>query len=196
MDISSQEVDALKKYVSAEDTSPGGDSYCFGLNAYLRRGLKPSELPLNLQDHARFLDGLLAREKLSKEYTVHRGIGSLGELAGAYEPGDQFRSLGYWSTSTEESATESFITGGGPVCAVITMTLNAGFPGMDLGLVDALKSFGSHEAEVLLPRGILWSIVSYAPKRGDDVPKILRSKYKTIVHFKLEPVSSTPFLIE
>ncbi len=193
MDFSDEEITALKRYMSAEDVSPGGESYCFGVNNHLRRGLRHCELPAALQNHVTILDQVLSRGSLKNDTTVYRGIGSLCEMAGAFNPNDEFRSLGFWSTSVEQTATDSFITGSGPVGGVYKINLNAGFPGVNLGAENTFNSLGCGESEVLLPRGILWRIINFSRICGDDVPRIHQSKYESILNFELVPASNKPF---
>jgi hypothetical protein len=183
-DLSEPEESALCSYKSASDTADGR-SKCFDLNRELRDGRRLEDLDDEFRAIARSLDSIFERcPRLTVEATVYRGVGQRHHFP-PQQMGDTFKSLQYWSTTTLEDSTESFMIPNGRKArgAVLEMTLPAGFPAYNM---ESLEQFGSHEGEVLLPRGVLWEV---ADTRERKVTPFLEQYYEHIEHIRLKPLS-------
>lgn len=151
-DLIPEERSAMSRYKAAEG-EPGGLSPCFDLNRLLEQGLFPDEM-WELGDSLRALDSVLGRTpKLADGITAYRAVGTRLHYPFS-EPGKQFRNLAFWSTSTERHAAMTFLKApaSGSHGALLTLTLPVGLP------VPNMSRGSDHEREILLPRGILWTV--------------------------------------
>ncbi|WP_127846972.1 hypothetical protein [Caulobacter sp. FWC26] len=129
---------------------------------------------------AEALDAVFDRcPKLSAELTVWRGVGHRPFLE-EVKPGYQFRSLEFWSTSPVRARAGTFIRETG---ALMQLDLPAGFPVYNM---ETLEGAGGGEKEFLLPRGVMWELVSAPLIPPGELPGLLRAKAPKIplLHLK------------
>lgn len=170
-DLTTEEEVALRAYKSASESN--GWSHCFTMNRELRAGLTVNEMTAELAVTVRNLDKVFKRcPRLTGPMTVYRGTGSRAFLQIA-EAGFRFRAHEFWSTSVIEAAIEAFIGLGG---AVLELQLPVNLPGY---YMETLSGAGGHEQEILLPRGILWEVLS-ADK--EELPPLLSHKRECTHH--------------
>lgn len=154
-DLSDDEKKALELYKTASDNAER-ESGCFVLNRKLEYGLFPDELGL-LGDTARALDAVFSRcPKLKEPQTVYRAIGLRSHYPVSV-PGSRFRNLSFWSTSTDYQTARDFLDADGVpgLGALLHLHLPPGLPVYNVELIEGV---GGHEQELLLPRGILWTV--------------------------------------
>lgn len=179
-DLTKPELDALRSYKAADETADG-QSKCFDLNRGLRNGLQLDELSEDLRKTAEALDSVFKRcPRLEGPATVFRGVGERRYFP-IHEIGTRFRSFQYWSTTAEEDKTESFMKpserpGYG---AVFELNLPKGFPAYNM---ETLDGFGGHEAELLLPRNVMWRVDSCQEK---EISLYLREYFVNVGHVVL-----------
>lgn len=183
-DLSQEERAALRSYKSAEDTETL-QSKCFDLNRELRNGVRDDELEEELGGVVAALDSVFARcPKLREDTTVFRGVGERMYFP-LFPVGQRFRTMEFWSTTLDESATEPFLKherepGYG---VVFEISLPTGFPAYNM---ETLEGFGGHEAELLLPRRVLWKVISVERR---DPNKFLERYFENIAHATIQPVN-------
>jgi hypothetical protein len=184
-DLSPDEGEALRAYKKAfDDTNGNGRSPCFDLNRDLRNGLWVDELEPALRKIAEGLDSVFSRcPRLAHPITVYRAVGTRAHLP-LNESGRRFRSLEYWSTAHSEVAIEGFLTPAGSPAygAILQLQLPAGCPAYNM---ESLPGFGGHEAELLLPRGMLWTVESAALVPEAQISLPVRAKFKNVVRAAL-----------
>jgi hypothetical protein len=122
------------------------------------------------------LDAVLGRcPVLPQPLRVYRGIGIRAFIERS-EPGHRFRVAGFWSTSHEEGTVRRFVERGG---ALLELELPAGMPVYNM---ETLEGAGGGENELLLPRGLLWEIVSFDEMKKEETPPALRRKMTCVHH--------------
>ena len=185
-DLSDAEVAALHDYKAAHDAN--GRSKCFDMNRDLRNGLRVDELPAETRPTAEALDSIFARApQLTEEITLFRAVGTRAHLP-LHDIGRDFRNLEFWSASRSEGALESFlnpVTTGGHG-AILELQLPEGFPVYDM---ETLEGFGGFERELLLPRGVRWTVMDFALVPEGDQPPLVRGRFANIVRAALKPRS-------
>lgn len=170
-DLAPGEEEALRAYKAAADDQ-AGQSRCFATNRQLRSGLLPEEMSRSLSETVRNLDAVFGRcPVLPEPMRVFRGVGSRAFLQDG-QAGYRFRAPEFWSTSHIESSVERFVGLGG---AVLELDLPAG---MAVYNMETLPGAGGGETELLLPRGVLWELVSARALRPEEAPPLLRGKSK------------------
>lgn len=163
-DLTSEELAAIRAYKADEEKD--GQSLCSSLNQALRNGLRADELQPTLVPILRGLDSVFRRvPRTTSSLTVYRGTGTIAGMS--LHEGD-FRTLQFFSTADNEEPTGRFLRDGG---ALLILTLPVGTPVYNM---EALPEFGGLERELLLPRGIRWSVIRTDPLQGDDVPEFAR----------------------
>ncbi|MDR3471591.1 MAG: ADP-ribosyltransferase [Devosia sp.] len=183
-DLSDDERRALRAYKAASSDEPGGSSPCFELNRELRSGLWKDETGADLRWVADALDQVFERcPRLENGLIVHRAIGSRQHLP-LLEVNKLFRSLEYWSTALSDDRMESFLN---PISndaygAILDLHLPAGTPAYNM---ETLEGFGGHEAELLLPRGMLWTVVDFKMDPMDKLSSLVRDRFKNIARVEL-----------
>lgn len=184
-DLTADEECALRAYKAAREITSGVSS-CFDLNRDLRNGLWVKELDSSLSNIALSLDGIFARcPRLQEETTVYRGVGTRAHMP-LHEKGKRFRNLEYWSTACSKEAAKKFLQ---PVSqpghgAILVLHLPVGFPAYDM---ETLPGFGGDEAELLLPRGVLWRIETTSLIPGNKLTTYLREKFANLVCAEMRP---------
>jgi hypothetical protein len=182
-DLNRSELHALRSYKSASDAEHG--SACFDLNRDLRNGLKRDELPSSLDEIADGLDSVLARcPRLTEEVCVYRAIGWAWHLP-LYDFGKCFRSFEYWSSCVSRDGIEAFLKAPSKCArgAVLTLHLPIGFPAYNM---ETLEGFGGHEAELLLPRAVLWKVRSARILKPEEVPLFVRPDFYQVIDAELD----------
>jgi len=181
-DLTEAEETALRSYKAAKKGSEG-QSLCFDLNKDLRNGLRPNELSCEMRDMLNALDSVFQRcPKLDSGATVFRGIGNRNPLP-LHEVGCRFRSFQYWSTSTNETVADNFLIpsttqGYG---AVLKIKLPVEFPAYNMETLDGSDQY---EAELLLPRSILWRVENFEIR---NVSSYLAEKFINVATVTLTP---------
>lgn len=188
-DLTSAEGEALRAYKAASDDQDQR-SQCFDTNRLLRSSLTLDEMPSSLSATVRSLDTVFGRcPVLPTPLTVYRGTDTRAFLQGTTQPGTRFRALEFWSTSHVESCVERFIGLGG---ALIEIELPTGMP---LYNMETLAGAGGSENEMLLPRGILWEMMSAEQLARKKIPPLLAPKmtcpHHNIASIKLRPILRT-----
>jgi hypothetical protein len=189
-DLSPDEEQALKAYKAASwPSGVGTSSPCFDMNRELRSGLQPREIDPQLRGIVDALDRMFVRcPRLSREVVVHRAIGTRLHLP-VHEVGKRFRSLEFWSTATSDARVDSFLT---PISnknnrgAILDLTLPAGVPAYNM---ETLPDFGGHEAELLLPRGILWTVDRFVMIPHDELSPPVQRDFENVARVALTATS-------
>jgi len=189
-DLSPDEEQALKAYKAASWPSGSGTSSpCFDMNRELRNGLQPREIDPQLRGIVDALDRMFVRcPRLSREVVVHRAIGTRLHLP-VHEVGKRFRSLEFWSTATSDARVDSFLT---PISnknnrgAILDLTLPAGVPAYNM---ETFPDFGGHEAELLLPRGILWTVDHFVMIPHDELSPPVQRDFENVARVALTATS-------
>ena len=177
-DLTPEEVRALHNYKAAAE-APCGRSHCFDLNSDLDRGLWPDELTRDLKETVTHLDAVLARSPpLPCATTVFRGDGHRLRFRDIGIVGTTFRNLGFWSTATNRRSAHSFLrpasqNGFG---VVFELHLPVGLQVYDM---ESLEGAGGAETELLLPRGVLWT-VEEVKGLASDVDRLTASRFPNI----------------
>lgn len=175
---------ALRAYKAASNDN-AGKSKCFDLNRDLRNGIRVDELPTAQREMAECLDNIFRRcPRLEKPITVYRGLGTRMHLP-LNESGRCFRSMEFWSTACTKEVAVRFIT---PVCtpaygALLQLELPRGCPAYN---IESLHSFGGNEAELLLPRGMLWKVEKCSLIEKTDTLIIQRDKFENVAYAVLK----------
>jgi hypothetical protein len=160
---------ALKDYKAASNTT-SGHSACFDLNRDLRCALRIDEIHPSLRAIADNLDSVFTRcPRLTEDATVYRAIGIRAHLP-LTEIGKRFRSLEYWSASHSEAAIQRH-------GAVLELSLPVDFPAYNM---ETLEGAGGSEAELLLPRGVLWEVESFSPIPSDQLSPFVRAQFENV----------------
>ena len=159
-DLTADERHVLSAYKSAAD-DPDGLSHCFSLNRRLEYGLFPDEIGM-LGASVTALDGVFDRcPRLAQPCTVWRAIGARLHYP-LHLPGDRFRNMAFWSTSTHRETAIGFLKAAhdGAAGALLELRLPAGLPVYGM---ETIEGAGGHEMEWLLPRGVLWEVGAGRP---------------------------------
>lgn len=188
-DLTPPEDEALRAYKAASDDQ-NHKSQCYDTNHLLRSSLTLEEMPSSISATVRNLDTVFGRcPVLQAPLTVYRGTDTRAFLQGSTQQGSRFRALEFWSTSHVESCVERFIGLGG---ALIEIELPTGMP---LYNMETLAGAGGSENELLLPRGILWEIISAHQLAREKIPPLLAPKmacpHHNIGSIKLRPILRT-----
>lgn len=187
MKLSCDEKKALRDYKNAGHGP--NNSPCFALNKKLNNSIKVCELPTDLRKVCENLDSSFQNhERLDKEKTVYRGVGFRCNIP--YSAGESFRNLSFWSCSYKKNVAERFIKVENPLPkfgALIELNLPAGFPIID---IDTVFDTQDGEAEVLLPRNILWKVEEFNLSCPGFSNKSILNKFCSIALIKLNPIYS------
>lgn len=182
-DLSPEEEKCLRDYKMNSDPDTGQDEICWSMNHGLRLGLFPDELGKAERKLCEGLDQIFARApKLTRACTVIRGDARAAFVDRA-KLGARFRSTSFWSTAVDPSHSESFFVKGE---ALLKLSLPAGLPVYNL---ETREGGLNNEAELLLPRGILWTVRSWRLIPVTELSPYLTSKLpKGAVEFDLEAI--------
>lgn len=190
-DLTPAESDALLAYKANRRTG-SSSNVADDLNAHLRRGLFVDEIcDADIKAVATGLDSALARcPTLTADRTLYRGIGFRQHIP-LHVQGCHFRSLEYWSTTTEKASTEAFLKPVGTPGhgAILTLQVPAGTPAYDM---ETLLGAGGGESELLLPRGMVWEVGNFEITKGRDIAPFLQRYFETIANVSLTAVPYTP----
>ena len=183
-DLTLVEEEALSSYKSASENDDG-QSRCFELNRMLEHGLFPEDLG-SLAELAGTLDGIFGRcPTLVEPITVYRAIG-LRLHYPLHRQNAQFRNLSYWSTSAIRKVAISFLKAEMEDAsgALLKLQLPAGLPAYDM---ETLLGAGGHEAEILLPRGIMWTVgkATFLDMDAEGMLAHAKSKFRNIIEVEL-----------
>lgn len=190
-DLTHTEFNALQAYKA---NRPAGSSLYVAddLNAHFRRGLFVDEIcDADIKAVATGLDSALSRcPTLTSDRTLYRGIGFRQHIP-LHVQGCRFRSLEYWSTTTEKASTEAFLkpVGSPGHGAILTLQVPAGTPAYDM---ETLPGAGGGESELLLPRGMVWEVERFEITKGADISPYLQKYFETIATVSLTAVPYTP----
>lgn len=183
-DLTQDEASAISRYKSA-DSEPGNPSHCYDLNRQLEHGLFPDEMG-ELGCSVSALDAVFSRTpKLKKEMIVYRGMGTRRNYPFS-ETGKRFRNLAFWSTSTHRHVAESFLKAPAPGShgALLILTLPISLPVLGIG------NSSDHEREILLPRGICWTVTSCKLIACKDLPRMVACKFANVAEVTLTAAPS------
>ena len=186
-DLSSSEVEALRLYKLASE-NVDGHSGCFDLNRKLEYGQFPEEMGA-LGTSVSSLDSVFTRcPVLTNPQTVYRAIG----LRSHYPltlPGERFRNLSFWSTAVNQATAIDFLKADSDQApgALLRLDLPIGLSAYNM---ETLSSAGGEENEILLPRGILWTVKAWCPFDKSKLLPHVAKKFSTVLEAHLEGSSS------
>jgi len=183
-DLTPEEERTLRDYKAA---TPGADGTfaCFTMNRLLEHGLFPDEMGTRGTEVV-VLDQIFARcTPIVKPITVFRAIGARSNLP-LNKAGARFRNRGFWSTSHSASAADNFLKsesqkGHG---AFLTLELPVGLPAFNMASMEAQD--GDHEGELLLPRGVLWTIKTPQTQTTRSMLPGVSKYFESVVDVTLE----------
>ena len=159
--LSNDEIYAIKVY-----TSSGYQS----INECLRgSGLKNASD--EMKNNIKALDSAIDKHEIPKDVTIYRGISKSSFkdwFGGHVQEGTIVKDNGFISTSTSKGFAEGWKSG-----CTIHIDVPKGTKGMN---VEKISSYGSHEHEIILPRGSKFEVVSVHPSYGGN-PPVVKVKY-------------------
>lgn len=182
-DLDDSEVAALQSYKTASDNDQG-HSNCFDLNRQLEHGLHLSDMG-QLGNLVLTLDGIFDRcPRLQEPLTVFRGTAFRQHMP-VLEPKARFRNLSFWSTTLIHDTTFNFLKTpfDNSFGAILTLKLPAGLPCYNM---ETLIGTGGHEAEILLPRGVLWTVAATSLFTPGALPMHVTNRFANIADVTLE----------
>lgn len=113
------------------------------------------------------LDGAIRKGALPRDAVLYRGIGMSREgITGELTPGGVIRDLGYSSTSIDRGVASEFAAGK-PGATVLEIEAPRGTPAAFVPADGGLK-----EAEVLLPRGTRYEVISVRERDGVKIARV------------------------
>ena len=179
--LSREENKCLRDYKANFDQDTGQDEICWSMNRGLRLGLFPDEFGTNERALCEGLDKIFTKApQLTHSCTVVRGDAKAA-FVDCYRCGTRFRSASFWSTAVDPIRSESFFVNGG---ALLKLYLPAGLPVYN---IETRGGGVNNEAELLLPRGVLWTVRSWRLIPVVELPPYPASKLtEGAVGFELE----------